>query len=47
MVTLSLEVDRVESIKVCKEKVEQVTGGSLDYLVNNAGRSEHDRPEGV
>ena len=40
IVTLSLEVDQEESINVCKEKVKELTGGGLDYLVNNAGRSK-------
>ena len=40
MVILSLEVDQEESINVCKEKVKVLTGGGLDYLVNNAGRSK-------
>ena len=38
--TLSLEVDQATSISVCKEKVKELTGGKLDYLVNNAGRSK-------
>lgn len=40
IVTLSLEVDQVKSINACKEEVKEQTGGKLDYLVNNAGRSE-------
>ncbi|KAL8722506.1 MAG: hypothetical protein Q9225_001022 [Loekoesia sp. 1 TL-2023] len=37
--TLSLEVDQERSIDVCKDEVMKRTGGGLDYLVNNAGRS--------
>lgn len=40
METLSLEVDQLESINLCKEEVKGRTGGRLDYLINNAGRSE-------
>lgn len=40
METLSLEVDNLKSINVCKEVVKERTGGRLDYLINNAGRSE-------
>ena len=40
IVTLSLEVDQLKSINACKEEVKERTGGRLDYLVNNAGRSE-------
>ncbi len=41
METLSLEVDQLKSINVCKEEVKRRTGGRLDYLINNAGISEH------
>ncbi|KAI9828945.1 MAG: hypothetical protein M1819_006444 [Sarea resinae] len=34
--TLSLEVDKEESIRNARREVEQLTGGKLDYLVNNA-----------
>ena len=37
--TLSLEVDQPEQVERCKDEVEKLTGGGLDYLVNNAGRS--------
>ena len=38
---LSLEVDQVESVAACFEEVQGLVGDSgLDYLVNNAGRSE-------
>lgn len=37
--TLSLEVDKPDSIKRCREALEARTGGGLDFLINNAGRS--------
>lgn len=37
--TLSLEVDQADSVRQCRIEVEGLTGGGLDYLVNNAGRS--------
>ncbi|KAK5014452.1 NADPH-dependent 1-acyl dihydroxyacetone phosphate reductase [Cryomyces antarcticus] len=37
--TLSLEVDKPESIKVVVQDIQQRTGGGLDILVNNAGRN--------
>ncbi|KAK5126707.1 hypothetical protein LTR85_009641 [Meristemomyces frigidus] len=37
--TLSLEVNSVENIKAVKEEIASRTGGTLDYLVNNAGRN--------
>ncbi|KAL6718610.1 NADPH-dependent 1-acyl dihydroxyacetone phosphate reductase [Lecanora helva] len=37
--TLSLEVDQEQSVHDCKEQVTKMTGGGLDYLVNNAGRN--------
>jgi len=37
--TLSLEVDQAESVEKCKKELEALTGGGLDYLVNNAGRN--------
>ena len=38
--TLSLEVDRPDSIATLKAEIERLTAGSgLDYLVNNAGRN--------
>lgn len=36
MNTLSLEVTSQKSIAEAKEQVTRTTGGSLDYLVNNA-----------
>lgn len=38
--TLSLEVHKPESIKRLKEEIGARTGGKLDMLVNNAGKSE-------
>ncbi|KAL8988325.1 MAG: hypothetical protein Q9169_008574 [Polycauliona sp. 2 TL-2023] len=37
--TLELEVTSEKSINACKEVVAERTGGRLDYLVNNAGRT--------
>ncbi len=37
--TLRLEVDKPDSITRCREDVEERTGGGLDFLINNAGRS--------
>lgn len=37
--TLSLEVHKPENILSVKEQVENLTGGKLDFLVNNAGRN--------
>ena len=37
--TLSLEVNETDSVERCKEEISALTGGGLDYLVNNAGRS--------
>jgi 1-acylglycerone phosphate reductase len=37
--TLSLEVTNIESIRSAKAEISQATGGTLDYLVNNAGRN--------
>jgi len=34
---LSLDVDKPESIAALKEEVEEITGGKLDMLINNAG----------
>jgi 1-acylglycerone phosphate reductase len=39
--TLSLEVNDPESVERCKGELSVLTGGSLDYLVNNAGRSRY------
>ncbi|KAI9877009.1 MAG: hypothetical protein M1830_005052 [Pleopsidium flavum] len=36
--TLSLEVDKPDSVRECRDNIEELTGGSLNYLVNNAGR---------
>jgi len=37
--TLSLEVNETDSVGRCKEQISALTGGRLDYLVNNAGRN--------
>ncbi|KAL1960387.1 hypothetical protein VTO42DRAFT_8347 [Malbranchea cinnamomea] len=37
--TLELDVTSPENIVKVKEEVTQITGGKLDYLVNNAGRN--------
>ena len=37
--TLSLQVEKAESIKNAKAHIEQLTGGELDFLVNHAGRN--------
>lgn len=37
--TLSLEVTSSESINALKDEITSRTGGTLDYLVNNAGRN--------
>lgn len=34
---LQLDVHEEDAILALKQKVEQITGGGLDYLVNNAG----------
>ncbi|KAI9886926.1 MAG: hypothetical protein M1823_001295 [Watsoniomyces obsoletus] len=39
METLSLDVTSQSDVEVVKNTVEHRTGGRLDYLVNNAGRS--------
>ncbi|CAK7243441.1 MAG: NADPH-dependent 1-acyl dihydroxyacetone phosphate reductase [Sporothrix thermara] len=39
MATVALDVTSQESIAQCKEEVSELTGGRLDYLVNNAGRT--------
>jgi 1-acylglycerone phosphate reductase len=36
MTTIALDVTDADSIAACKEKVSDLTGGKLDYLVNNA-----------
>jgi 1-acylglycerone phosphate reductase len=36
MSTLPLDVTDTESIKSCHERVEEITSGRLDFLVNNA-----------
>jgi len=37
--TLNLEVDQPDQVERCRDEVASLTGGKLDYLVNNAGRS--------
>lgn len=37
--TFSLEVNEKQSVEECKEAISNLTGGKLDFLVNNAGRS--------
>ena len=37
--TLSLEVHKPDSIRNVKAQLDQLTGGRLDFLVNNAGRN--------
>jgi 1-acylglycerone phosphate reductase len=37
--TRSLEVDKPESDSAVKKQVEELTGGRLDILANNAGRN--------
>lgn len=37
--TLLLDVTSIKSVAICKDEVSQRTGGQLDYLVNNAGKS--------
>jgi 1-acylglycerone phosphate reductase len=37
--TLSLEVNDAGNVERLREEVSALTGGKLDYLVNNAGRS--------
>lgn len=37
--TLSLEVNKGDSVNALVEKVAELTGGKLDILVNNAGRN--------
>ncbi|CAK7214607.1 NADPH-dependent 1-acyl dihydroxyacetone phosphate reductase [Sporothrix bragantina] len=39
MATVALDVTSQESIAQCKEEVTKLTGGRLDFLVNNAGRT--------
>jgi len=36
--TLSLEVDKADSVTKVKQEIQQLTGGRLHFLVNNAGR---------
>jgi len=36
MSTLALDVTSAESIAKCKDEVDELTGGKLDILVNNA-----------
>ncbi len=45
--TLSLEVDKPDSVRECRKAVEELTGGGLDYLVNNAGRSTTASGDGI
>ncbi|OLN89029.1 NADPH-dependent 1-acyldihydroxyacetone phosphate reductase 1 [Colletotrichum chlorophyti] len=37
LTTLALDVTKAESIAACKQKVNELTGGRLDFLINNAG----------
>ncbi|KAK2740843.1 short chain dehydrogenase reductase [Colletotrichum kahawae] len=37
MTTIALDVTKTQSIAECKQKVTELTGGRLDFLVNNAG----------
>lgn len=37
--TLQLDVTSVKSVAICKDEVSKRTGGQLNYLVNNAGKS--------
>jgi len=39
IIALPLTVDSPESIRALKEKVQSITGGKLDMLINNAGQS--------
>lgn len=34
---MSLEVDKPDSVRQLRREIEELTGGKLDYLVNNAG----------
>ena len=34
-----MEVHKAESVRQVRETIQQKTGGSLNYLVNNAGRN--------
>ncbi|KAK0636775.1 acylglycerone-phosphate reductase-like protein [Bombardia bombarda] len=43
MSTVALDVTNAESIKTCHAEVAKITGGTLDFLVNNAGRT-HTHP---
>lgn len=36
MTGIALDVTSAESIAKCKEEVTELTGGKLDFLVNNA-----------
>jgi NAD(P)-dependent dehydrogenase (short-subunit alcohol dehydrogenase family) len=36
MSTLPLDVTNAESIRACHESVKKITGGRLDFLINNA-----------
>ncbi|KAK7570192.1 short chain dehydrogenase/reductase [Phyllosticta citricarpa] len=37
--TVSLEVHKPDSVRQVRREIEELTGGTLDYLVNNAGRN--------
>ncbi|KAK3943424.1 acylglycerone-phosphate reductase [Diplogelasinospora grovesii] len=43
MSTLALDVTKTDSIRACHAEVGKITGGKLDFLVNNAGRT-HTHP---
>lgn len=40
---ISLDVTRAESIAAARDQVTEITGGKLDYLVNNSG-AQHTAP---
>lgn len=42
--TLQLDVEDSESIKAAAKAVDEITGGKLDFLVNNSGMGEFSRP---
>ncbi|GJC90817.1 NADPH-dependent 1-acyldihydroxyacetone phosphate reductase [Colletotrichum liriopes] len=44
LTTLQLDVTNAESIAACKKNVAEITGGRLDFLVNNASGLTHTIP---